>query len=328
MNSLKHNFNKYRYAWIASAALLSIFIADFIYYPSTVEPKSPSFNKGKNGLWLRYKWYFGEHSDNEVEAMINRLKENQIKYAYFHVRSTKHDGSLKYRYKENAIKLNAKMHALLPETKSIAWIYVESNFGRDGVDIAKKEIREKLIAQAKWLVEECNFDGIQWDYEFFPNKEPHFGKLLIETRDALGPNRHISVATPMWYPGTLWGWQNEYFTEIAQNCDQIAVMCYDSFFYYPRAYTWLVEQQAVNVTSAVGKANNNCKVILGIPVYDEGTIGHITHAENIRAALAGVRNGLANRDANLDTFEGVSPFAEYTMDENEWTQYRQLWLQK
>ena len=185
-----------------------------------------------------------------------------------------------------------------------------------------------MIEEARWLVEECNFDGIQWDYELFPRNEPNFNTLLDETRAQLGKEVFISIATPMWYPDPLLGWDRKNFSEASKHCDQIAVMCYDSFYYYPRAYTWLVEQQAINVTRAVKDASSNCSVMLGIPVYDAGTVGHMTHSENIRTALTGVRNGLSNPKAYPEVFDGVSPFAEYTMDEDEWGQYRKWWLDK
>ena len=104
-------------------------------------------------------------------------------------------------------------------------------------------------------------------------------------------------------------------------------MGYDSFFYLPRAYAWLMEMQVVEVCRAVSVSDGNCKVVIGIPVYDGGTAGHITHTENIVTALYGVKKGLARAGADSKTFQGVSPFAEYTMDEKEWEQYRKWWLE-
>ena len=300
---------------------------DFVYAPKLITTSS-SENRGENGLWLRYLWYFGKHSETETHLIMRRMRESQIKYAYFHIRSTNNDGTLKYKFQDNARKLNATLHAQLPDTKSIAWIYVPSRHGknRDGVDLRLVTTRKNLIDSAKWLVDECDFDGVQWDYEFFPNGEREFPILLNEARERLGPEVFQSVATPMWYHMTLWGWNEGSFIKIAQRCDQIAVMCYDSFFYYPRAYYWLVEQQCIHVTQAAAKTHGACKVILGIPAYDEGTAGHLTHTENIHTAIAAVNSGLKDKRVVQSAFAGVAPFAEYTMDEDEWKIFNKEWI--
>lgn len=270
---------------IVMLIVVALLAVDFITFPGAIRTSAPTVNKGKNGLWLRYLWYFGKHSQEDADAMIRRLHEDQIAYAYFHVRSTNSDGILKFRYPENAIRLNGLIHERLPGVKSIAWVYVPSKYGQEGVDLSNATTRANLIKEALWLTRECGFDGIQWDYELFPCGEPNFSNFLDQTRKVLGQDCLISVATPMWYPGVLWGWTDGYFTEIAGHCDQIAVMCYDSFFYLPRAYTWLVSQQAIHVTIAVAKAGGDCKVIFGVPVYDGGTLGHITHSENIFTSI-------------------------------------------
>ncbi|MCA9802247.1 MAG: hypothetical protein KC777_09685 [Cyanobacteria bacterium HKST-UBA02] len=313
--------------WTIVLLALIFAIVDFACYPSRVSTRAPSANQGKNGLWLRYLWYFGKKSEKEKESLAARLKDNQIVYAYFHVRSTDAQGRLKFRYRENALALNQFIHDHAPGVRSIAWVYVPSRYGQNGVDLRSSKTRTNLVREADWLINDCGFDGIQWDYEFFPCGEPDFTRLLDETREKLGRDHLISVATPMWYPFTAWGWSDGYFSEVASHCDQIAVMCYDSFYYFPRAYTWLVSQQAVHVTAAVARSASDCRVILGIPVYDGGTAGHISHSENIRTALVGVREGLAEPGAVESVFDGIAPFADYTMDNEEWRIYRESWLE-
>ncbi|MBI1270803.1 hypothetical protein GC174_10255 [bacterium] len=332
------------YFYLLAFAISTWIILDFAFFQDgfilpALERQRSSFNRGRNGIWLRYRWYFGEHCEAERERLLKRLAEGQMRFAYFHVRSTDSQGKLIYRFPENARLLNEAIDCSLPGLKSIAWVYVPSKYeisgggdgdgGRkkSGVDLSDRAVRKNLVEQAVWLVDHCGFDGVQWDYEFFPDGEPDFPALLQETRAALGKEAYISVASPMWYPGTLWGWSADYFSVIAKHCDQIAVMGYDSFFYFPRAYAWLMEMQVVEVCRAASLSGSDCKVMIGIPVYDGGTAGHITHTENIVTALYGVRKGLGRADASTGVFQGVSPFAEYTVDEEEWEQYRKWWLE-
>src|SRR5262249_38979096 len=136
-----------------------------------------------------------------------------------------------------------------------------------------------------------------------------FLALLRETRAALPAGCILSAAVPMWFPAPLGrcGWSDTYFGRVAASCDQLAVMCYDSGVYLPRAYAWLVSQQAVHVTRAVGISNPHCRVLLGLPTYGRGGLSHHAPAENLRVALVGVRAGLADPRADRAAFAGWRP---------------------
>lgn len=296
-------------------------LADYFTYDAAHPLKPTALNRGDNGLWLRYYFVWGKHSEAEQEAMAQRLREQQIKYAYFHVLDTKSDGALSERKEAGARKMTALLHSKVPQTKAIAWVYVAS-FGKNRNDLSNPAVRKNLIDQARWLTEVCGFDGIQWDYEFCFNGDAGFIKLLEETRQAL-PNTFLSTATPMWYPGTLWGWDDAYYAQVARHADQIAVMCYDSWCYLPRAYVWLVAQQAIHVTQAAG--DTRCKVILGLPAYEDATIAHHRRTEDLLHGLIGVYQGMEDPNTIKDRFEGIALFADYTTDAQEWQLYDRNW---
>lgn len=295
-----------------------------------------SFNRGENGLWLRYTWYFGEKtdgkktplSDTDYAELAGRLRREQIRYGYFHVRSIQRDGSLEYRFPLTARHLTTRLHDLTPDTKLLAWIYAGNRSGAGSVDLSKPDVRKKMLQEASWLVDECGFDGVQWDYEICSENEPGFLELLRETRSALPRGALLSVATPLnmpWPLGAL-GWSERYYGAVAHECDQICVMCYDSGMWLPRSYAWLVHRQAVRVSRAVQAGDPRCRLMLGIPTYEDRRGSHNPAAENIRIALKGVRDGLADTTARPEVFAGVALFADYTTDADEWHTYEDLWL--
>ncbi|MBV9866419.1 MAG: hypothetical protein JO316_13785 [Abitibacteriaceae bacterium] len=185
-----------------------------------------------------------------------------------------------------------------------------------------------MVKEAQWLVNTCNFDGIQWDYEICDNGDPQLITLLRETRAALPKTKLLSVATPMWLPAPLghWGWSDAYFAQVGATCDQMTVMCYDSALYLPRSYVWLMRQQVIHVTQAGVRNNPRCRILLGVPTYRRGGLSHHYHAENLYLALKGVREGIINASTNKSGFAGVAPFADYTTTPADWKIYRQLWL--
>src|SRR2546430_2321266 len=67
--------------------LALLVVVDYFGYPYGAAPAGFAHNRGENGLWLRYTWYLGEHTDADVRAMCARLLRQEITFAYFHVRS-------------------------------------------------------------------------------------------------------------------------------------------------------------------------------------------------------------------------------------------------
>jgi hypothetical protein len=321
---------KARRRWFMGIGILLAVLgaADYWLYPVLAPVGGRSFNTGENGLWLRYTWYFGEEKE-DARSLAARLKQQQIRYAYFHVRFIRKDGALAFRHPEvKNLLTRVRGHLNDPSVKLLAWIYVGNERGLTGVDIADTKVRRNMVREAKWLAETCGFDGVQWDYEICEDgNQPHL-RLLRETRSALAPGKLLSVSTAMWLPRAFshWGWSDEYFARVAAICDQVVVMGYYSGLYWPRHYVWLMRRQVTHVTAAAARSNPRCRVLIGMPTYEDGGPSHHRHAENIRMALKGVREGGAETGASRAALAGVAIFADYSNDAQEWQTYRRLWL--
>lgn len=147
--------------------LLIAVVADYYAYPVFSRAGGRSFNTDENALWLRYTWYFGLRSDEDRRDLARRLADRRIRYAYFHVRSIQKDGALKYHFRGHARELTSTLRRLAPSVENLAWIYAGNRRGAGEVDLSDSEVRRNAVAQAVWLVKECGFDGVQWDYEIW-----------------------------------------------------------------------------------------------------------------------------------------------------------------
>jgi hypothetical protein len=325
-----------RRRWLTAGALLLLVLlvtGDYYLYPRLARPAGRSFNRGENALWLRYTWYFSPLGEAKLDELARSLRAQQIRYAYFHVRSIRPDGTLRFRFGPNARRLTDGLRRRAPGVKVMAWVYVGNEYGvpgESGVNIASALVRGRMVREALWLTRECGFDGVQWDYEVCPDRHEGFLRLMRETRTALPPGKLLGAAVPMMTARPLrrWGWSAEYAGRIARTCDQLAVMAYDSSLWLPRAYVWLVREQTVSYTRAVAAANPRCRVLIGVPTYFKGSSAHYPRAENLPLALKGVREGLADARAVRAVFAGVAPFADYTTQPAEWRVFHDLWLRR
>lgn len=309
-------------------------ILDYMCYPYNAKlPGKNSGNRSENGLWLRYTWYFGQHSDAETKQLARDFSERQIKYAYFHVRYIGESGKLRFRYPKQARRLNALIRAENADVTRIAWIYVGNTRGIGSItDLSDGAHRRRLVEEARFLVTDCGFDGVQWDYEICPDNDRGLLALLDETRAALPAGSIVSIATALWSPSLPraagYGWSDDYFEEIAKRSDQMCVMGYDSGLYLPRAYAWLMEGQVVRVCRAVSDSRAKCRVLIGVPTYGPGGASHHARSENLSVAIRGVRAGVARLSpGEREVFAGIAPFADHTTDTQEWETYRTGWLE-
>ncbi|RYX82484.1 hypothetical protein EON83_19375 [bacterium] len=293
---------------------------DYALYPLG-ETSAPKFDSAQNGVWLAFDFAQGKSKETPPH-LAARMRDEGFKDLYFHVRYIGESGRLRYNIHQTARKFNAQLKVSDPKLRRFAWLYIGNERGITGVDIARPEIRARIVNECSNLISD-GFDGIHLDYEICSDGDADFLTLLddIGTRIQGHP---LSVATPMWLPSPLgaYGWSEAYFTRVAARSDQIVVMAYDSALYFPRHYSWLIRQQCWRVPSAA--KGTNCRVIIGVPSYEDGGPSHHLHSENLRVSLRAVREGLVdNPNANL--VDGVALFADYSTKPSEWIVWRRDW---
>jgi spore germination protein YaaH len=310
-----------------STLLVLLLIAatcDYFFYPYGKPLSAPTANTGANGLWLSPDWYTGNNT--HFGDLASRLTCGQFRYAYFHVEYIDSRGNLIALCPQTASTLVSKVHELAPGTSAIAWINVGNRAGHGQVDLGNPAVRAQMVHEAVWLTAVCGFDGVQWDYEVCRNNNPYLIDLLRETRAALPPGKLLSVAAPLIVPHLPGAWSDSYYERVASKCDQIDVMCYDTYATFPRTYVWLTSAETARILDDTAHANPSCKVLIGIPTYSSRTLKHNPRAENITLALRGVRAGVQKSGIAGASFAGVAVFVDYTTTQQDWNQYHRLWL--
>jgi hypothetical protein len=152
-------------------------------------------------------------------------------------------------------------------------------------------------------------------------------------RQALGPTPTLSVAThriqPL-YPelvlpplGPVF-WSAQYYREVGQRVNQVALMPYDSALPLPSIYRLWTSFETIQVSRAL--AGTNVSVFIGVPTSEEETRTHHPNVENMLSGLEGVVDGLNDADAQPAAITGVAIYPEWETDANDWATYQRLWL--
>ncbi len=143
-------------------------------------------------------------------------------------------------------------------------------------------------------------------------------------RALLGAPLSVAAAQidPLWQlhriPIDKW-WSQDYFRQVAERVNQIAVMSYDTAMPLQSLYGGYVAKQtklALEVTPA------GTDLLMGLPAYWENNPSHWGHAETVAAAVRGARLGLG--DSPRQNF-GLAIYVDFTATEENWAAYRAGW---
>ena len=316
---------------VLAALVLALAVGlDYALYPRLAGVGGEPHPGGGNGVWMRYWWYNGDRPAEELPGVVADLRARGISQLYFNVGQVGADGRLQRGRPESARRMIAALKG--SSATPIAWA-IALNPGMGGqVDISDPAVRVAMVEEARWLVADCGFRGVQWDWEYARGATDELLALLHETRAALPEGAIISIATPAWrpWPTGAFGWREDDFARIAPECDQICVMCYDTAMFLPRAYVGLTRGQVLRVAPAVAAANPDCRVLIGVPTYGDpnSAPSHHAHAENLRMALKGLREGntLLQRRHPGVPIPAAAIFANWTTEPPEWRTWDEVWV--
>ena len=301
------------------------------------------FNQGKNAVWLEHTWVGDVHSNDDFDALAERLAREQIHYVFAHVGPMESDGSIPNGLAPEALSLTEELHARLPGVKVLAWIgQLEVASGEPEnttVNLANSHVRAGIVQSALRFVRDKGFDGVHYDIEPITNNNNHFLDLLTETRAALPAGTILSISAQKWAPNAhiadwayglgkadAW-WTSYYYSKVAEYVDQLVVMAYNTAMPTAGLYTLTVKQETANILNAARQARHTPEVLIGVPTYAGNDLWFRDSAENMGTALRGVVAGL-NSDRDTSPFVGVAIYRLATTSPEEWDSYERLWLGK
>ena len=307
--------------------LLCIFFGSYAAWQPGLDVRDGRHDLGKNGIWLSHGWLganswfiengrtneLGKFRDPEnIYKLAELLKQHHIKDVFPHLCPSDPYGKLP---EMDEVQVE-RFLAAFADFRVMPWV---------GAPVGPSA----RIANAKWragfigsitnlLAAHPGFAGVQINIEPLTSGDKDFLVLLEQIHAALPKGKLLSVAAypppTRWQPYPEVHWDENYFREVAQRCDQMAVMMYDTGLRVPKIY----EHVMAKWTSETLLWSEGKPVLLGAPTYDDaGVEYHNPKVENLRTALLGIHKGLGTSLAS--NYQGVALYCEWETDADEWS---------
>ena len=312
-----------------TAALAVIFgvpaVGYLLWRPGSDAPL-PEF--GNNAAWIGHGWLGDDgwfqrsrrrkddfRRRENIVKLFRRLADNKISLVYPHLCPARFDGRIAPCDDEQTERLLdlAEPYGI----KVIPWVGgILYETARPG----DRKWKKNFLASIDDLFRKHpRLAGIQINIEPMPNGDREFLQLLEDLRPVT-EGRILSVAA--YPPPTKWHqypnvhWDSLYLGRVAERCDQMAVMMYDTAIPLEKFYTRLMTDWTKQLANATFR--RNCDLILGIPAYEDAGVGyHYASAENISSALRGI--SAADRNESIS---GIALYCEWEMTEAKWREWR------
>lgn len=282
-----------------------------------------------NAIWIGHGWlgsdsWFRDNNrdkaafrdPHQIQQLASRLRSHGIKYVFPHLCPTKVTGNI------DTVDHDQVERFLdgFGDFQVMPWVG-----GSLDIHCSPDSARwRKLFVGSivKLLGAHPRLAGVHINIEPMPSGRADFIILLQELRQALPAGKKISLAA--YPPPTRWQrapavhWEQAYFSEVARNVDQLAVMMYDTGIPYQKAYQSLL----ADWTQQVLEWSPGTEVLLGLPAYEDSADYHKPSVENLSNSLQGVHAGLSRFVSLPASYRGIAIYCEWEMNDAKWEYLR------
>jgi hypothetical protein len=307
-------------------------------------PAAAGRSRGHDAVWLGHAWIDGRRGAADLALLRSRVAGTGIRDLYVHAGPLEHDGTLAPGLYPHAESFIAGVHRVLPGVRVQAWLGdVLAQPGKPGLRLADPSVRRSVLASCAQVLD-AGFEGIDLDLEPVSSGDGDYLRLLDSLHDLTeGHGVPLSAAVPQIDPlpglhevaylpfsHPKW-WSQAYYGQVARRVDQAAVMAYDTAMPTVSLFGGYVAQQtalALQVTPVT------TDLLIGLPAYHTGNMGHHAYAETVAAAVRGAKVSLARHDPRRRSF-GLALYIDFGgtargggtvgATPDDWAAYRRGW---
>jgi hypothetical protein len=309
-----------------------------LYAEGAGTPSSAAHSTGDDALWLGHAWVGwppgtprAAKTDADFEVLAAQVRSSGVKDLFVHDGPFEMDGSLDPAKSPNAEWFVNAVHRELPGVRVQAWL--GQVVGGDALHLDDATTRARVVAGVDAALGR-GFDGVHFDFEPVPDGDA--GLVAVTTAAHTVTSSHhalLSVSVPQVEPLPGWRvpgdflaghpkwWSQDYLRHVAEHCDQVAVMAYDTSLPTAWAYRGYVARQT---EVALGTVPPGVELLIGVPAFHTHDPGHWDFAETMPAALTGVRLALGEHPPARPF--GVALYVDFAATPADWSAYRADWF--
>ncbi|MCC6805086.1 MAG: hypothetical protein IT319_19560 [Anaerolineae bacterium] len=296
-----------------------------------------------NAIWLGTEYTYEDHTDEEIEALVKKLRDHQIGTIYAYVTYLQFNGTWRNEDKfDKVTAFAAQFKEAFPEAELLGLIGVPTEDAANPPRLSDVNLQQQVAELSRRVVEEFGYHGVFIDAEPVWDGDQNFLSLLRAVRATVGIDVPISAAIPpdwspsnstiplppLIEPGTEW--EKSYKQSVALLVDHLAVMAYQSSLTSTAEYAQWVAYQVKTYAEAIAELglDTQTDLFIGIPTFDAEPPGHDPLVENIDSAVQGIELGLQQAGDAARYVKGLAIYADWTTDDAEWADFQSAWVQK
>ncbi len=296
---------------------------------------------GSNAIWLGTEWTYDRPTPEAITALADRLRGHQIGTVYAWVSLLQPNGTWTETIKLSEVSgFVEQFRQAYPDARLYGWLSVAAQGENGDNRLGEPALQQQVADFSRRVTEDFGFDGVFLNIVPVLNGDENYLALLRRVRATLGENTLLAVAVPPdWTPpdesvpqppqiapGTIW--EADYKKRVAILANQMVITAYNSGLTSADDYQAWVAYQVKTFAEVIASMTTNTELLIGIPSYDTASPEHLPEVENIGTAAAGVHAGLTQAGETARTVVGAAIYAEWDTDENDWTQFRRIWLRR
>ena len=286
-------------------------------------------DKGMNAVWLDYEYAAG-YPGYDVQEMCSTLVTHGINEVYVNVGHFDENGHWWYNNRQeimaNIENFFDAVHSVSDDFLMLAWINgnSDSSFSFDDSEAVQNAIDVCVeLGTSEWGESGYSFDGVHIDYEFpTEDQDSTYILFLNSIKDGIGVKTLSNI-------GRRYDlWDVDFYMDLFQLVDHVAVMIYDTNASSILDYLQTYRRNVLYITNIAFLADpdkNDC-VSFGLPDYPAGT-DHDPIIENLFNACVGLNRGLDHPVSKESSFRGSAIFMYGHMNKLDWSDYIRMWTE-
>ncbi len=300
----------------------------------------------ENATWIKSAYFRGYdpitkkvYSTKDVEQLAERLKTNNLKYAYIFAGPYQKSGHLPdYAFSKKAKENIAILKKIYPEVKILPWI---GGIQNKTVSLERKGWVKNAITDTVRLIKMMPVDGIHLDLEYvlYSGTKFNYDKLGAEEyskqwvlfhkklRLAL-PESFISSVVVSIASGTK-PWKHKHtlneIKEISSFVNQISFMFYETSLMDLKDYNDNLKEQILMIKDLKNFSANQSQYLIGLGIFNEEA-NLKTYRDlgfkNLPSTLGLMQKIENSTGKKEDIVDGFAIYCEWMTTEQEWRELR------